>query len=138
MHTQIHNSPTEFHNGLGGKGERQWSLPVTHAHAKHNSPTEIEWIRREKEKGIDHFQPYMHTQNTTHILKLTLDWKKKGRGIRHFQSYMHKQNTTHPLEFRMDWEEKGRSIGYFQLYMHTQNTTHRLKLNGSEGKRERH
>ena len=45
---------------------------------------------------------YMHTQNTTHMLKLIVDWEEKGGGIGHFQSYMHTQNTTHKLKLIVD------------------------------------
>ena len=40
-HTK-HNSPPEFDNGLGGKEEGHWSLPVIHAHTKQNSPSKVD------------------------------------------------------------------------------------------------
>ena len=64
----------------------------------------------------------MHTQNTTHWLRLIMDCEENGRGIDHFLSYMHTQNTTHLLKLIMDWEEKGKAIGHFLSYMYTQIT----------------
>ena len=108
----------------------------------------------------------MHTQNTTHILKVIVSWEK-GRDIGHFQSYMHahtKHNSppdvdnglrdkgeshwslpvinTHKPQLTgsrliVNWEEKGRGIGHFQSYMHTQNTTHHLMLIMDWEKKER-
>ena len=37
------NSPTKVDNELVRKGERHWSLPIIiHEHANHNSPTEVD------------------------------------------------------------------------------------------------
>ena len=55
MHTCAkYNSPSEVDNELEGKGKRHWSLPVIHAHTKHNTHRlkfMVNW--EEKEGHID-------------------------------------------------------------------------------------
>ena len=69
-----------------------------------------------------------HTQNTTHLLKVLIDWEEKGRGIGNFHSYVH-EHTKHnsPTEVDNRFGGNGDSSGHFQSYMNTKNTTHCLK-----------
>ena len=84
------------------------------AHTKYNSLAEVDNGLGGKARGIGHFQSYIHIQNTTHPLKLIMDWEEKGKGIGHFQSHIHTQITTHSLKSSMGWVEKGRGIGHLQ------------------------
>ena len=88
----------------------------------------------EKGRGIGHFQSYMHTQNTTHLLKLTI--RKRGEAlVTSSLTYTHKYNLH--TEVVNSWEEKGRGIGHFQSYMHTKHNSLSVVDNGLHG-RERH
>ena len=47
-------------------------------------------------------------------------------------------NTTHKLKLIMDWEEKMRGIGHFQSYLQTQNNSLSGEYTGLGGERKRH
>ena len=81
----------------------------------------------------------MHTQNTTHKLKLIVDCEEKGRGIGHFQSYMHAQNKTHLLKLIVNWEENGEMHWSLPvIHAHTKQNSPPEVDSGLGGKRERH
>ena len=79
----------------------------------------------ENNRGIGHFQSYMNTPMTTHLLKLKIDWEENGRGISHFSvRQVHTKHNSPTEDDEWIVRKRGRGIGHFQTYMNTQNTTH--------------
>ena len=95
---------------------RHWSLPVIHAHTKHNSPSEVD--NGLEGKGERHWSlpiMYMHTQDTINS-PTDVDNGLGEKGERHWSLPVintHKPQLT-GSRLIIDWEEKGRGIGHFQ------------------------
>ena len=127
----------QIDNEFEGKRQSHCSLPVIHAHTKHNSPPEGSSGSEGKVRGIGHFQSYTHTQNTNHMLKFIINWEEKGEAlIGHLQLYMHacmiaSDQCLSPSPFNP------LSISVGELCHRKHNSLTEID-NGLEGKRKRH
>ena len=122
MHTKHTTHLLEIYNGLGGKGERHWSLLVINAHTKHNSPPEIDNGLGGKGKGHSSLPViHVHSNHTTHPLEI--DNGLGGKGERHWSllvTHAH-PNTTHHLKL-IGWK------GGEALVTSCQTCTHNTQL----------